>query len=240
MTSDAWRYYNETYAEFARRDDAAASVEKIAAVFPPLPRGAKVLDLGAGHGSIAGELVRRGYEVHAVEISEEALAALRSRGVHAMAGDVTQPVPTTETFDAVLLLDVLEHVFDPVQVLVNAKRVLAPGGSIVLTVPLYFDVVDRLRILLTGSIVSYDNLVYGLDAYRRFRSYTYDHVRFFRAVDVPEMLSAAGLRVEAREFGPLVGLRRLPRPLRWLLGHPSVIAARPSLLAHSVAVRARA
>jgi 2-polyprenyl-3-methyl-5-hydroxy-6-metoxy-1,4-benzoquinol methylase len=238
--STVHRYYNDFYRELSRLDDEGSSFDKIADLFPPLPAGGKILDVGAGHGAVGAELVRRGYVVHGIEIAEEALASLRARGIEPIAADISQPLPVRERYDVVLLLDVLEHVFDPVGLLAEAARVLAPGGAVILTVPLYFDLVDRLRVLFTGSIVSYDNLVYGAARYRAFRSYTYDHVRFFRPADVPEMCGAAGLRVEARRFGPLVGVRHLPRPLRWLASHPRLVERRPSLFAHTMAVRARA
>ena len=238
--SSAAKYYNDFYRDISRMDDDAGSAAKIDGLLPQLPPGAKILDVAAGHGAIGAELVRRGYEVHGIEIAEDALESLRSRGIKPIAADVSQPLTVTDRYDAVLLLDILEHVFDPVALLAEAARVLTKGGVVVITVPLYFDLVDRLRVLVTGSVVSYDNLVYGVDRYRRFRSYNYDHVRFFRPADVPEMLGLAGLRVDATRYGAIVGARHLPGPLRWLVTHPEVVKLRPSLLAHTMGVRARA
>ena len=42
-----------------------------------------------------------------------------------------------EPFDTILMLDVLEHVPNPEQMLGSAKRVLAPDGRIVITVPAF-------------------------------------------------------------------------------------------------------
>ena len=237
--SDVERYYNEFYGELARLDAAGNDFSKISGlVAEELANGRRlrVADLGCGYGSVSAGLAARGHTVYGLELGDAALRALPERGVRPIKGDLAATLPLGDgSVDVVLLLDVLEHVFNPLRLLTEAHRVLRPAGVMIVTVPLYFDVVDRIRVLFSGSILSYDNLVYGSSVAGRFRSYNYDHIRFFRPADVLELLRLAGLTVERRIFGPIPSgpVTALRPPLRllarWL----------PRLFAHSLELRAR-
>jgi len=70
--------------------------------------------------------------------SEQAVAFCAQRGVSAQIGELPDKIPLAkETFDAVLLLDVLEHLDDDRAALQTAAGLLKPGGIIVATVPAY-------------------------------------------------------------------------------------------------------
>ena len=235
----AEEYYNEFYRELSLLDARGNDFSKIADLLTSElddGRRARVADIGCGHGSVSGVLVDRGHAVYGVEIGDAALHTLVGRGIYPIKGDIAERLPIADrTMNVVLLLDVLEHVFSPLWVLGEAHRILRPGGTVVVTVPLYFDLLDRLRLLFTGSILSYDNLAYGRVIARRFRSYNYDHIRFFRPKDVDEMLAIAGFTIVQRVFGPIPSPRALG-PLR----HPLALFARllPGLFAHSVKLKA--
>jgi SAM-dependent methyltransferase len=237
--TDVERYYNQFYKELACLDAAGNDYSKIAdLVAGELSTGrARVLDVGCGYGTVSERLASLGHEVYGVEIGNAALRALTGRGIRPIKADIARGFPVADaTMDVVLVLDVLEHVFNPLWLLAEAHRVLRRDGTIVVTVPLYFDVLDRVRVLFSGSIVSYDNLVYGKDIARRFRSYNYDHIRFFRPRDLDEMLKIAGFRLERRVFLPVL-CPRLLAPLR-----PSLrfLARRmPGLFAHAMKLKAR-
>ena len=109
-----------------------------------------------------------------------------------------------------------------------------------MSVPLYFDFLDRLKILFTGSVISLDNLCYGISNYRNFRSYNYDHIRFFRPKEVLEMGEKLGLVAEkikysATAYGGSSALRFIVR----LISNKYTVNLAPNLLAHSMKVRWR-
>src|SRR3954447_25015221 len=82
-----------------------------------VPPGSRVLDIGAGDGSVARALVERGCGVSAVEIDAEAARDARLCCEEVVVGDIEQmdlrAAFDDRVFDVVLLLDVLEHLKDP-------------------------------------------------------------------------------------------------------------------------------
>lgn len=237
---DVGSYYNDFYQELACLDAAGNDYSKIAELLEgdvAIGRRLRIADLGCGYGSVSASLAEQGHQVYGVEIGDAALAGLSERGIHAIKSDLAHSVPIADgTMDIVLLLDVLEHVFNPLWLLAEVRRLLRDGGSVAITVPLYFDILDRARILFSGSILSYDNLVYGKRIAGRFRSYNYDHIRFFRPSDIEEMMRITGFTVQQRAYVPIPS----PAPLALLRPPLRFLARRfPGLFAHSMKLKAR-
>ncbi|OGR81067.1 MAG: hypothetical protein A2X32_08985 [Elusimicrobia bacterium GWC2_64_44] len=100
--------------------------------------GDKILDAGCGAGNLLEKL--KGFDVTGVDISETLLAQARARisgqaGACVMFGNAEAlPFPDA-TFDRAVCSEILEHVLNPETVLAELRRVVKPGGRIVLTVP---------------------------------------------------------------------------------------------------------
>lgn len=97
-----------------------------------LYRGARVLDVGAGIGHVSQALRNGAPDAHVLCMEPEPRAAshLRSQGF-----DVVERFAEVEPVDAVLLIEVIEHVDDPVGLLRDCRRVLDVGGGLFLTTP---------------------------------------------------------------------------------------------------------
>jgi SAM-dependent methyltransferase len=111
--------------------------------------GARILEVGCGGGYLCAALAKAGYHQVAADISRNAARFTRDRGVaDVLVFDATTSWPLPEdSFDAVLMLDVLEHLDDDLTALSEAQRVLRPGGALVVTVPAHqflFSAWDRL------------------------------------------------------------------------------------------------
>jgi len=111
--------------------------------------GASILEVGCGGGYLATVLAETGWREVAADVSYDAARFARNAGAaDALVFDATDAWPVADDrFDAVLMLDVLEHLDDDVAALAEARRVLRPGGVLVLTVPAHpflFSTWDRL------------------------------------------------------------------------------------------------
>ena len=104
-----------------------------------VPPGSTVADLGCGSGRASRRLADRGCRVTAVDITFDPDAWDSVDGVHLVEHDLTagglEPALGGERFDVVVMLDVLEHLPDPLSVLQEAATLLRDGGTMVLSIP---------------------------------------------------------------------------------------------------------
>lgn len=102
------------------------------------PGGGRLLELGLGHG-YATSLLAPHYSRHVVvDGSPSIIELFRSRHPDCSADVVEcyfEDFDTQERFDTIVMGFVLEHVDDPLRLLTEYKRFLAPGGSIFVCVP---------------------------------------------------------------------------------------------------------
>lgn len=106
-----------------------------------LPANAlRVLDVGCAFGYGSAAVVARGPEgrvIVGVERDPQLLAQAERQfsWLPMLEGDVSELPVTDNSADAVLLLDVIEHIAEPARALAEAHRVLRPGGTLIISVP---------------------------------------------------------------------------------------------------------
>lgn len=232
-------YYNGFYRELSRLDELGNNFSKIESFLPDLKGTEKIIDIGCGHGGVCHELVKKGFDVSGVEINKDAIQSLKEKQFNVIECDITKELKIDEKFNIVFILDVLEHLFDPLLLLRESKKITQQDGYIIVTIPLYFDLVDRFKILFTGSVISMDNLCYGKEHYNRFRSYNYDHIRFFRPYEILEMGTELGLKVDKVEYTVTGygGKNIILKVLTKLIANKYTLKFNPNLLAHSMKIR---
>jgi SAM-dependent methyltransferase len=102
-----------------------------------LPTRARILDAGCGSGRNMIEFAHHG-AVTGVELSDTSVALARERDAgEVVAGSVLEMPFDADAFDLAASLDVIEHLDDDLAALRELRRVVKPGGSLLVTVPAY-------------------------------------------------------------------------------------------------------
>jgi SAM-dependent methyltransferase len=100
-----------------------------------VPCNVRVLDIGCGFGETIGYHQGRGCEAHGVEVDENVLRVAERFGLNIKAGVFDPAAYETDYFDYVTLDQVMEHMIDPIEVLLGIKRILKPGGQVIISAP---------------------------------------------------------------------------------------------------------
>jgi 2-polyprenyl-6-hydroxyphenyl methylase/3-demethylubiquinone-9 3-methyltransferase len=150
-------------------------------------QGRDVLDLGCAGGFMAEALAARGAQVTGIDPAEGAIAAARA---HARSGGlrigydvgVGEALPYGDaSFDAVVCVDVLEHVTDLHRVLAEVARSLRPGGLFL------FDTINRNLLARLATITVAEDLL------RLLPHGTHDPTMFIKPRELRAAMQGAGL-----------------------------------------------
>jgi 2-polyprenyl-3-methyl-5-hydroxy-6-metoxy-1,4-benzoquinol methylase len=99
-----------------------------------VPHG-RLLEVGCGNGRQLERLAHAGWKVEGLDFDERAAQTARRLGLEVKVGDLASARYPDASFDAVILSHVIEHVPDPVALLVECRRILRSGGQLVLATP---------------------------------------------------------------------------------------------------------
>ena len=164
-----------------RNDIAAAALSRWR-----LPQ--TLVEVGSGNGTVAYHLQQAGFDVIAVEPSEEGTAHALRRGVdHAFCNTLEGMAFPDASLPAVGAFDVIEHLQEPASLVREVSRVLQPGGWFVVTVPalsaLWSQADELAGHFRRYRIRSLDRLMAGAGFERRAATY-------FFSFGVPKVLMA--------------------------------------------------
>jgi SAM-dependent methyltransferase len=216
MTSPEQRltafYELRAQQEPASDPEAQLRFAKALAAAAPQP-GERLLDIGAKWGGLGERARAAGWQgtYTGLELNERHIADAASRGLDVRAADVGRPLPVPEaSFDAVVCLELLEHVPAPLSLLEEIRRVLAPGGRAVLSVPNPYSWVEVAR-----EVAGWPD--------------PEGHLNGFTTPVMTNLLALAGMRLE-RRLGTSV---RIPRtgwivPTNSILARSRIYVARPA------------
>lgn len=122
---------------------------KVIEILENEPR-AKLLELGAGGGSLAKRVKDKGFEVMAQDIDEGRFQ--HKHEIEFRQGDLNQGLPFGDgSFDYVVMLEVIEHLQNPYFVLREINRVLKTEGILLLSTPNILNLKSRFRFLFEGT-----------------------------------------------------------------------------------------
>lgn len=154
---------------------------------PPSLTGLTVLDIGCGGGLVAEPLTRLGAEVTGIDPASETIEAAKTHAAGAGLGIAYRAATAEELadeglqFDAVLLLEVVEHVPDVPAFLKRIAPLVKPGGVMILST-------------LNRTLKAYALAIVGAEFVLRWLpAGTHQWERFVRPEELAAALSGAGL-----------------------------------------------
>ncbi|MFI4992629.1 MAG: class I SAM-dependent methyltransferase [Solirubrobacterales bacterium] len=162
-------------------------------------KGVRVLDVGCGEGRFAAELARIGAHPVGIDVAAEPLRRARARhpalDLRQVRAAGAWPLQDA-SFDVVWAGEVIEHVADTAGWLSEVRRVLCPGGTLLLTTPDH----GRLEMLRWALAPRAFEARFDPRA---------DHLRFYTRRALSELLADFGFQdVAVRRPGGLPGARR--------------------------------
>jgi SAM-dependent methyltransferase len=184
---------------------------------------ARILDAGCGSGRNMVELARRG-AVTGVELSETSASLARDRGVgEVIEGSVLEMPFDADSFDLAVSLDVIEHLQGDLGALRELRRVVAPGGSLLVTVPAY-------QWLWSGhDQINHHHRRYTRRSLQRVAEqagWEQTRTTYFNSLLLPVAILLRALdRLSRKTTESSLDLWVPPEPLNWLLERPLALEA---------------
>jgi SAM-dependent methyltransferase len=188
-----------------------------------LPARAEILDAGCGSGRNMIDLARHG-TVTGVELSATSASIARERGSgEVIEGSVLEMPFAVGRFDLAVSLDVIEHLEDDLAALRELRRVVKPGGTLLVTVPAY-------KWLWSGhDVVNHHFRRYTRRSLQRVGEQAgWQQVRttYFNSLLLPAAILLRVLdRFNRKTTESSLDLWVPPEPLNWLLERPLALEA---------------
>lgn len=95
----------------------------------------RLLEIGCGSGEFLMRMQALGWEVQGVDFDALAVTHCKQLGLDVECGDLQSVRYPSNHFDAITMNHVIEHLFDPRETLKECRRVLKPGGRLVVVTP---------------------------------------------------------------------------------------------------------
>jgi 2-polyprenyl-3-methyl-5-hydroxy-6-metoxy-1,4-benzoquinol methylase len=127
-----WR----VFAPLAFLHPAGTDAFAVDAMFlPARTDDGKLLEIGCGDGLMLERMRERGWTVEGVESDPECIRRTKARGLKCHLGDLRQLALPDNAFDAIYMGNVIEHIYEPKNFLLECLRVLKPKGNPIIVTP---------------------------------------------------------------------------------------------------------
>jgi SAM-dependent methyltransferase len=209
--------------------------------------GARIVDVGAGRGHFV-RLVAEALRARDLDADDRVFACdvvpesfeVEEISCRPIAADGRLPFADGQ-FDAVVSIEVIEHVEDPFFFWRELARIAKPRATIVVTTPNVLNVNSRLRTLFTGFPLLFDPLPLDRHDPRRLGGHIHPLTPYYLAYGAlragliepsfhPDRVKASAVAL-ALALWPLLRIGRLRHELRWRRKAPDVLTQNRALLA---------
>jgi len=183
----------DRYIRAMKESRQAAARTILKAVAREKPAQGKLLDVGASFGWLVEEALRAGWEAEGIEPSSIACDAARRQGLPVSRGFFPDDLREVgRRWEAITLMDVLEHLEQPIEILAAIRSRLSPDGVLALQVPnsrgLFLRVSKGLVRATSGRLAGPLLRMYQTQ-------FSYPHLHYFHPDNMHRLLSRAGFQV---------------------------------------------
>ena len=151
----------------------------------------------------------------------------RRRGLKVVYGNLEKKLELEDSsFDWVICIDVLEHLIDPLGLLLEIRRVLNKKGRVIINVPNHLNLTGRIKLFL-GSDLDVHSFFPG------YNEWDNPHIRFFTYNGIKNLLSEAGYNI-LEDFSfeyPQIPMGKVLRRCGLLGFFGGMVKLKPSLFA---------
>ncbi len=182
-----WRDYSYRYAILHRKETDNWEFKEIVSILSP-KIGERILDVGCGTGEFC-HLLKDGYGVspEGIDINEKALDIASSYYPDIPFRNIEFDKLREETYNAVTMIEVIEHLKDPLDILLSLRESMKNRGRIVVSTPNRLAVMHRIKSAITGRDFLYDPL----------------HVQIFSPKGLASIFERAGFKIDRLYTKPL-------------------------------------
>jgi 2-polyprenyl-3-methyl-5-hydroxy-6-metoxy-1,4-benzoquinol methylase len=168
----------------------------------------RILDIGCGDGLFAEHINKSNIKVGVdfIQSSEKIKENINEYFQNDLNNGLPEMVMKKEKFDYVLLLDILEHLYDYERIFKQSKELLKSDGKIIISFPN----VANIYVIL--------NLLIGRFPYRAKGILDWTHLRFFTLNSIKKILKANDLEIICKKITPIPAIEALPGFLKNNLG----------------------
>lgn len=177
--------------KYSYKGDKYSSHSRIIEIVRKSGKKLKILDVGCASGYIGKELGKDYYLIGIEEDRKSARIANKFYNKLFIIDIEKEDFRTEDEFDIIILGDVLEHLKDPLGVLIKMKKFLKAGGQIIISLPNIAFIFFRV------------SLLFGNFDYMDKGPMDKGHLRFFTLKTSNKLVRDAGLRIENIYFIPI-------------------------------------
>jgi SAM-dependent methyltransferase len=109
-------------------------LDYLVAFLSALPRG-RFLDLGCGDGQLVEFMQNQGWQAEGLDFDPAAIENAARRGLRVDVGTLQSKRYPDNSFEAIVMSHFVEHVHEPLQLLSECRRILKPGGRLLILTP---------------------------------------------------------------------------------------------------------
>jgi 2-polyprenyl-3-methyl-5-hydroxy-6-metoxy-1,4-benzoquinol methylase len=156
---------------------------------PYLEPGMKILDFGCGKGAFSQRLIDAGMIVDACDIDTDQILAKVSKKIRLDLNKTEITETVTEKYDAVIAMEIIEHLQNPWKYIEDCTKILDKGGLIVFSTPNISNFVSRMRFLMRGTLIAFEK-----------NDFAHGHITPLSYIQLENLFSSFGLEIVAKGY----------------------------------------